>query len=238
MPQPMRSSSLCVASASMLSKRVPGRSPFFSPTGSVQNRCVFWVGPSLTPINAKQLFLNRFGIDAFQKGSRSPFFPRWVLFKTDVCFLGCIPGPNQCEAAPFASLRPRCFPKGFRAGAFFFPQWDLFKNRCVFSGTIPDPNQSETAPFESLWHRCFPKGFRAGALFSPTGFVQNRCVFFSGPARIPTNPKQLLLTRSGIDAFQKCSGPELLFSPMGSVQNRWVLFGDQPGSQPIRNSPL
>ena len=92
---------------------------FFSPMGSVQNRCVFWVGPSLTPINAKQLFLNRFGIDAFQKGSRSPFFPRWVLFKTGLCFFGTSPDPNQSETTPFDSLRPRCFPKGFRAGVFF-----------------------------------------------------------------------------------------------------------------------
>ena len=104
----------------MLSKRVPGRSPFFPPMGSVQNRCVFWVGPSLTPLNAKQPFLNRFGIDAFQKGSRpEPFFPRRVLFKTGVCFFGTSPDPNQSETTPFDSLRPQCFPKGFRAGVFF-----------------------------------------------------------------------------------------------------------------------
>ena len=96
-----------IASATMLSKRVPDRSPFWTDRFCSKRMCAFW-RPARGPTNPKQLFLNRFGNDAFQTGSGpEPFLHRSVLFKTDVCSFVTSPRPNQSETALFESLRQR-----------------------------------------------------------------------------------------------------------------------------------
>jgi hypothetical protein len=165
-----------IASATMLSKRVPDRSPFWTDRFCSKRMCAFW-RPARGPTNPKQLFLNRFGNDAFQTGSGpEPFLHRSVLFKTDVCSFATSPRPNQSETCFLNRFGNDAFQTGSGPGPLL-NRSVLFKTDVCFLVTTSGTNHCETCFFKSLRQRCFPTVLWTGAFLEPIGSVQSRYRF-------------------------------------------------------------